>query len=71
MDPFLLRRQQQSQEGLQLRMVMSKLVAKVPTGQPVVIFYGKQCGRSYGWLVGRVSLFKASQMEECKGRLLG
>ena len=45
-DPLLLRRQQQSQEGLQVKMPMPKLVGKVPIGQLVVFFDREKGGRT-------------------------
>jgi len=45
-DPLLLRRQQQSQEGLQVKMLMPKPVGKVPIGQLVAFFVGEKGGRT-------------------------
>jgi len=45
-DPLLLRRQQQSQEGLQVKMPMPKPVGKVPIGQLVAFFDGEKGGRT-------------------------
>jgi len=52
-DPLLLRRQQQSQEGLQVKMPMPKPVGKVPIGQLVAFFDGEK-GEDVG---GGFSLF--------------
>ncbi|EDQ98136.1 uncharacterized protein LACBIDRAFT_336240 [Laccaria bicolor S238N-H82] len=43
-DPLLLRRHQQSQEGLQVKMPMPKPVGKVPIGQLVAFFDGEKGG---------------------------
>jgi len=45
-DPLLLRRQQQSQEGLQVKMPMPKPVGKVLIGQLVAFFDGEKGGRT-------------------------
>ena len=45
-DPLLLRRHQQSQEGLQVKMPMPKPVGKVPIGQLVAFFDGEKGGRT-------------------------
>ena len=44
-DPLLLRRHQQSQDGLQVKMPMPKPVGKVPIGQLVAFFDGEKGGR--------------------------
>ena len=71
MDPLLLRRHQQSQEGLQVKMPMPKPVGKVLIGQLVAFFMGRSGGghRLAGWEKGM--FFEVGWMEECKGRLLG
>jgi len=46
MDPSLLRRQQQSQEGFQVKMLMPKPVRKVLIGQLVVFFDGEKGERT-------------------------
>ena len=43
-DLLLLRRHQQSQEGLQVKMPMPKAVGKVPIGQLVAFFDGEKGG---------------------------
>ena len=45
-DPLLLRRHQQSQEGLQVKMPMPKPVGKAPIGQLVAFFDGEKGGRT-------------------------
>ena len=45
-DPLLLRRHQQSEEGLQVKMPIPKLVGKVPIGQLVAFFDGEKGGRT-------------------------
>ncbi|EDQ99198.1 uncharacterized protein LACBIDRAFT_335256 [Laccaria bicolor S238N-H82] len=45
-DPLLLRRHQQSQEGLQVKMPMPKPVGKVPIGWLVAFFDGEKGGRT-------------------------
>ena len=45
-DPLLLRRHQQSQEGLQVKMPMPKPVGKVPIGELVAFFDGEKGGRT-------------------------
>ena len=45
-DLLLLRRHQQSQEGLQVKMLMPKPVGKVPIGQLVAFFDGEKGGRT-------------------------
>ena len=45
-DPLLLRRHQQSQEGLQVKMPMPKPVGKVPIRQLVAFFDGEKGGRT-------------------------
>ena len=44
-DPLLLRKHQQSQDGLQVKMPMPKPVGKVPIGQLVAFFDGEKGGR--------------------------
>ena len=46
MDPLLLRRHQQGQEGLQVKMPIPKPVGKVLIGQLVAIFDGEKRGRT-------------------------
>jgi len=46
MDPLLLRRQQQSHEGLQVKMPMPTPVRKVPIGQ-LVVFFDIERGRMW------------------------
>ena len=65
-DPLLLRRHQQSKEGLQVKMPMPKPVGKVPIGQLVAFLMGRRGGGHTlaGWEKG---LFFEAGWMECKG----
>ena len=56
-DPLLLRRHQQSQEGLQVKMPVPKPVGKVPIG-PLVAFFDGETGGGRGLVWEKVWFLK-------------